>query len=425
VDARDIEELADIWQEDVPEEPPQGPGPGPGFALPDWRAYLRSTWFTAGVLGLGAGLVATLPMGGGLSGILGLALGVLVTTGYGAQRERERWGRLAEVLRDAGDAARQGRSVPMDLQDLDEATALAVRDLIGRTIELVDQSQRTTHAIHEGLVAMAGEADSVGLEFENTTTEAQGGRKRMEEAKEYATEVGRSASDIAANAKQVKEAVAVASSTCRTGVLGVRNAVQGMDRIRSQVEDIAVRMESLEAATASIETVVKFIQDISRQTDLLALNAAIEAAGAGEAGDRFGVVAVEVKRLAERTTEATKSIKDLVAQILAETRDATEATLKGTGIAAEGEDLVRQVGDALQEMFQEVARTSKAASGIEEVAGEQVKLATSMTKALGDAAKAAVRLEMGSSQAWEVAGRLADRARGLAHETDLGEGPGR
>jgi methyl-accepting chemotaxis protein len=313
----------------------------------------------------------------------------------------------------------------MDLEDLDEATALAVRDLVGRTARLVDQSHRTARAIHEGLVAMAGQADSVGLEFENTTTEAQGGRKRMEEAREYATEVGRSASDIAANAKQVKEAVAVASSTCRTGVLGVRNAVQGMDRIRSQVEDIAVRMESLEAATASIETVVKFIQDISRQTDLLALNAAIEAAGAGEAGDRFGVVAVEVKRLAERTTEATKSIKDLVAQILAETRDATEATLKGTGIAAEGEDLVRQVGDALQEMFQEVARTSKAASGIEEVAGEQVKLASSMTKALGDAAKAAVRLEMGSSQAWEVAGRLADSARGLAHETDPGEGPGR
>lgn len=422
MDARDIDELADIWHEDAPEEPTQGPAPDLGFALPDWRSTLRSPWFAAGVLGLVAGLVALVPTGGGWSGGIGIALGVLVTTGYGAQRERERWGRLAEVLQEAGEAVKQARPPALDLHDLDETTALAVRDLASMTAELVAQARRTSEVVHEGLVTMAGEAETVGVEFETTSAEALAGRKRMDEAREYAQEVGRSASDIASNANQVKEAVAHASSTCRTGVLGVRNAVQGMDRIRTQVEDIAERMESLEAATASIETVVKFIQDISRQTDLLALNAAIEAAGAGEAGDRFGVVAVEVKRLAERTTEATKSIKDLVAQILAETRDATQATLKGTSIAAEGEDLVRQVGDALQEMFQEVARTSKAASGIEEVAGEQVKLASTMTKALGEAAKAAVRLEMGSNQAWEVAGRLADRARGLAHETSADEG---
>jgi len=196
----------------------------------------------------------------------------------------------------------------------------------------------------------------------------------------------------------------------------VRDAVQGMDRIRGQVETIAQRMERLESATSSIETVVKLIGDISRQTDLLALNAAIEAAGAGEAGDRFGVVAVEVKSLAERTTEATGTIKELVNEILSETRDATQATHKGTEIAAEGEELVRRVGEALQRMFQEVARTSKAAAGIGEIASSQVAVSEAMHGALSEAGEAAEGLEKGAYKAVAVSGDFADRARGLAAE---------
>ncbi len=419
---QELETLAEQWALEEDQSQPlsddSSPEEKPTPAGRKLYIDFRSPWIVAGLLGLVAGLFVVLPLGASPSGIFGVFLGVLVTCGYGAQKEGERWAQLVQALEDASLGLEEGAEVLFSLKDMDEDVLLACRRLASAAIASVQLGETVVLQVSEGLSLLADEADSIESEFSSTSAEAHTGRKRMGEAIQYSREVAHQAKEIAQSARQVKTAVGSASATCRQGVLGVRNAVQGMDRIRSQVEAIAERMESLEEVSSRIESVLKFIQDISRQTDLLALNAAIEAAGAGEAGDRFGVVAIEVKRLAERTTEATGSIKELVDQILSETRTATSATRKGTAIAAEGEVLVREVGDALQKMFQEVASTASAATGIEEVADSQARLSEKMSQALNEVEHAAEKLETGAFSAVEVSARLAEQARGLARRAE-------
>ena len=81
-----------------------------------------------------------------------------------------------------------------------------------------------------------------------------------------------------------------------------------MARLKKQVQSIAESMLRLGENSQQIGGIVEIIDEISDQTNLLSLNAAIEAAGAGEAGKRFAIVAQEVKRLAERTVDATRQI---------------------------------------------------------------------------------------------------------------------
>lgn len=367
---------------------------------------LDAPWLAGGVHGLVVGLIlaVALPTRFGPVAAVLAAVGITVAQAY--QQERKRTRALLDVLEETALTLEEGGDPDLDPQGLPEPISEGLRRVIGAAVAGFQLGRHLIDEVCDRLGELASEAEAVEREIGHAVSQVHSGRDSLDLAMRQAGDLARSARGIAASASEVKEAVGLASGTCREGVLGVKDAVAGMDRIRTQVHEIAERMDKLEAATARIDQVVKLIQDISRQTDLLALNAAIEAAGAGAAGDRFGVVAVEVKRLAQRTTEATGSIKELVREIRDETRAATEATQKGTAIAAEGEGLVRRVGEALQQMFQEVARSAKAAAGISEAVVAEVAMVEAMSSALG-------RVTAAIDQGDDAAGRAAEAARSL------------
>ena len=109
------------------------------------------------------------------------------------------------------------------------------------------------------------------------------------------------------------------------GAMAVDETAGGMKRIKVAVEATAVRVTQLGAKGEQIGAIVETIDDIAEQTNLLALNAAIEAARAGEQGKGFAVVADEVRKLAERSSRATKEIAALIAEVQQDTDEAVAA----------------------------------------------------------------------------------------------------
>ena len=134
------------------------------------------------------------------------------------------------------------------------------------------------------------------------------------------------------------------------GQEAVDETAGGMNRIKSTVDSTAATVTQLGAKSDQIGAIVETIDDIAEQTNLLALNAAIEAARAGEQGKGFAVVADEVRKLAERSSRATKEIAALIAEVQTETEAAVKAMVAGAGEVSVGAELAAQASGALTEI---------------------------------------------------------------------------
>jgi methyl-accepting chemotaxis protein len=158
------------------------------------------------------------------------------------------------------------------------------------------------------------------------------------------------ASTIARKAREVAE----------QGKLVMHKMVDAMNEIAKVVNNSAETVSLLGRSSDQIGEITGVIDDIADQTNLLALNAAIEAARAGEQGRGFAVVADEVRKLAERTTTATKEIATMIQRIQEETRGAVQVMHEGNKRVSGGIELADRAGASLQEIVatsQEVTDT--------------------------------------------------------------------
>jgi hypothetical protein len=138
------------------------------------------------------------------------------------------------------------------------------------------------------------------------------------------------------------------AETARQGGSIVDGILTKMRGIAESVGATAKKMEELGKSSDQIGRIIGVIDDIAAQTNLLALNAAIEAARAGEQGRGFAVVADEVRKLAERTTTATKEIAHMIKTIQDETKVAVVAMESGTKQVEEGVTSTAKAGDSLR-----------------------------------------------------------------------------
>jgi methyl-accepting chemotaxis protein len=140
------------------------------------------------------------------------------------------------------------------------------------------------------------------------------------------------------------------TAALQAGGQAVEETSDGMRRISDAVEATAVKVTELGAKGEQIGAIVETIDDIAEQTNLLALNAAIEAARAGEQGKGFAVVADEVRKLAERSSLATKEIAGLIAEVQRGTDAAVKAMRTGASEVETGAELADQAAGALKEI---------------------------------------------------------------------------
>jgi len=183
-------------------------------------------------------------------------------------------------------------------------------------------------------------------------------------------EMSTTSSEIAQNCVSATKSSEKASSAAVVGEKVITETVSVMDRINGIVKSSAKTVDSLGERSDQIGEVINLIDDIADQTNLLALNAAIEAARAGEQGRGFAVVADEVRKLAERTTEATKQISQTIKAMQTETKQAVVSMEEGVKEVEIGTQDARRSGDALKDILKQINMVTSEISQIA-VASEQ------------------------------------------------------
>ncbi len=232
-------------------------------------------------------------------------------------------------------------------------------------------------------------------------------------------EIGQSGNQISERAKQVAASAEATASTTTQGLQSVQIATRSMEAIREQVEAFAEHIVALSEKTQAVGEIISAVTDIAERSNLLALNAAIEAAGAGEHGNRFAVVASEMKNLADQAKESTVQVQTILGAIqkginssVMLTEEAVKRSEAGKEQAEKTESVIRQMADTTQESvraFQQIiAATNQQQIGLEQVTQgmKDIRQAAGQTAtASAQLEKAVVNVNALSQQLQKAAGR--------------------
>ncbi|WP_116451912.1 methyl-accepting chemotaxis protein [Blastococcus litoris] len=252
--------------------------------------------------------------------------------------------------------------------DLTQSTGITRGDEVGRVAVAIDAAQASLRRVMASVIssadAVAASAEELSASSAQIAASAEATSAQSDVAADATREISQSVATVASGAEEMGASIREIASNAAEASAVAGQAVNSVELTSSTIGRLG-------QSSAEIETVVKAITAIAEQTNLLALNATIEAARAGEAGKGFGVVASEVKELAEETSRATEDIVRQVQAIQSDTGAAVTAITEISDIVGQISDRQTTIASAVEEQTattNEMARSAaQAASGTERI----------------------------------------------------------
>ncbi len=356
------------------------------------RAQLDSASQTT-VLALSTATLISIVVGCGVAGVLSRSMSTTVRTlADRAQQVSEGDLRGEAIVKRGGDELGQ-------LADGFNEMLANLRDLTGQILSVTENVNSATSQISSSAKQQATSTKEQAATVQEITSTMQ--------------EISQAGGQIVAKAKEVAAVAEQASSASKSGMDAVQNTNRTMEAIREQVEEVAENIVALSEKTQAVGEIISTVNEIAEQSNLLALNATIEAAEAGEDGNRFSVVAGEMKNLADQAKECTVHVRKILGEIqkaintsVMLTEEAVKRVESGKQQADVSENVIRQISsttdESIQAFQQIIAATNQQQVGLEQVA-----------RGMQDIDRAAQQTATGTGQLEQAVANLSATSRQL------------
>lgn len=264
---------------------------------------------------------------------------------------------------------------------------------------MLQQLRELISDVHQATEQVSNQARQVHSTAQHLAQENKNCATQITSASSSLDEMAASIQQVSENAAKSSEMAQQFLDSAQRGNQAVKDSTEGMNRIRSRVQDTSHSLKRLGESTQEINEIVQLIHDIADRTSILALNASIQAAMAGDAGRGFSVVAEEVERLAERASNATNDISQRVTAIQNETQETMQAMEESTQEVVKGSEHVNSVGQAFNEIETVSQVLAELIDSISHASQHQTQGSESVAQNVSEIAEVIQQTAAGSKQA--------------------------
>lgn len=250
---------------------------------------------------------------------------------------------------------------------------LSTSRIARKLLQMTNWMRTTVLCIHDAVCSVDERAEEIRQGISEIEQAARSQNLATSSVAAATEELGLTIHEVAEHLQKTENSVSESGEQAASGALISQQANEKIRNLAALIRTASTGVETLGSSTIEVGTIASVIKEIADQTNLLALNASIEAARAGDAGLGFAVVANEVRRLADRTTQATNKIEALVSTITNDSKHAVSSMQAGVSEMGDSVSLVQKAEETLQEINEHMGNAVTKVSEIATASSQQTE----------------------------------------------------